>query len=101
MAERFYLCIDLKSFFASVEAVDRGLDPFTTNQLKKYFVEHSKNNNLVLFSSHNLDIVEKLCDRVYIIDQGEILREINLKEFRESGENLEEYFLSITNRVSQ
>ena len=31
MAERFYLCIDLKSFFASVEAVDRGLDPFTTN----------------------------------------------------------------------
>lgn len=78
-----------------------GLDPFTTNQLKKYFVEHSKNNNLVLFSSHNLDIVEKLCDRVYIIDQGEILREINLKEFRESGENLEEYFLSITNRVSQ
>lgn len=78
-----------------------GLDPFTTNQLKKYFVEHSKNNNLVLFSSHNLDIVEKLCDRVYIIDQGEILREINLKEFRESGENLEEYFLSITNRVSE
>ncbi|MDW2975023.1 MAG: hypothetical protein R8M70_03160 [Alphaproteobacteria bacterium] len=31
MAERFYLCIDLKSFFASVEAVERGLDPFTTN----------------------------------------------------------------------
>ena len=28
MAERFFLCIDLKSFFASVEAVDRGLDPF-------------------------------------------------------------------------
>ena len=43
----------------------------------------------------------EVCDRVYIIDQGEILREINLKEFRESGENLEEYFLSITNRVSQ
>ncbi len=78
-----------------------GLDPFTTNQLKKYFVEHSKNNNLVLFSSHNLDIVEKLCDRVYIIDQGKILREIILEEFRESGENLEEYFLSITNRVSE
>ncbi len=31
MAEKFYLCIDLKSFFASVECVDRGLDPFTTN----------------------------------------------------------------------
>lgn len=31
MAERAYLCIDLKSFFASVECVERGLDPFKTN----------------------------------------------------------------------
>ncbi len=30
-AERSYLCIDLKSFYASVECVDRGLDPFSTN----------------------------------------------------------------------
>ena len=31
MENKVYCCIDLKSFFASVEAVDRGLDPFTTN----------------------------------------------------------------------
>lgn len=31
MQERTYLCIDLKSFYASVECVDRGLDPLTTN----------------------------------------------------------------------
>lgn len=31
MAERTYLCIDLKSFFASVECVERGLDPFKAN----------------------------------------------------------------------
>ena len=29
--ERHYLCIDLKSFFASVECVERGLDPMTAN----------------------------------------------------------------------
>lgn len=29
--QKTYLCIDLKSFYASVECVDRGLDPFTTN----------------------------------------------------------------------
>lgn len=29
--ERTYMCIDLKTFFASVECVERGLDPFTTN----------------------------------------------------------------------
>lgn len=31
MAEKTYLCIDLKSFYASVECVERGLDPFNTN----------------------------------------------------------------------
>lgn len=31
MKKRYYLCIDLKSFFASVECVERGLDPMTTN----------------------------------------------------------------------
>ena len=29
--ERTYVCIDLKSFYASVECVDRGLDPLTAN----------------------------------------------------------------------
>lgn len=31
MADKFYVCIDLKSFYASVECVERGLDPMTTN----------------------------------------------------------------------
>ena len=31
MAERIYLAVDLKSFYASVECVERGLDPLTTN----------------------------------------------------------------------
>lgn len=78
-----------------------GLDPHTTNQLKNYFIEHSKNGNLVIFSSHNLDVVEKLCHRVYIIDQGVVLEEINLTELKEKGVNLEEYFLSITNKISK
>ena len=78
-----------------------GLDPYTANQVKLYFKQHSQNGNLVLFSSHNLDTVEKLCDRVYIIDQGKILEELNMKEFRASGRDLEEYFLSITKRVAR
>lgn len=31
ISDKTYICIDLKSFFASVEAIDRGLDPFTAN----------------------------------------------------------------------
>ncbi|MBQ4558456.1 MAG: ABC transporter ATP-binding protein [Clostridia bacterium] len=78
-----------------------GLDPHTANQLKNFFIEHSRKNNLVLFSSHNLDVVEKLCDRLYIIDQGVVLEEIDLKDFRKKGLDLEDYFLSSTNKVSK
>ena len=31
MEQNIFMCIDLKSFFASVECADRGLDPFTAN----------------------------------------------------------------------
>ena len=31
MKNRIFLCIDLKSFYASVECIERGLDPMTTN----------------------------------------------------------------------
>ena len=78
-----------------------GLDPYITNQLKQFFVDHSKKGNLVLFSSHNLDVVEKICDRAYIVDHGTIIEELNLNTFREQKKNLEEHFLSITNKVSQ
>lgn len=78
-----------------------GLDPYTANQVKEFFKTHSSEGNLVLFSSHNLDVVEKLCNRVYIIDQGQILEEINMEEFKRSGNDLEEYFLSITKKVAR
>ena len=78
-----------------------GLDPYTANQVKLFFKEHSKKGNLVLFSSHNLDVVEKLCDRVYIIDQGRLIAEINLEEFKKGGKDLETHFLAITNRVAK
>ncbi len=75
-----------------------GLDPNISNQLKKFFVKHSKQGNLVLFSSHNLDIVESLCDRAYVIDHGKLLTEINIKKLRKEGTRLEEYFLNITSK---
>ena len=78
-----------------------GLDPYTSNQVKQFFKKHSADGNLVLFSSHNLDVVEKLCDRAYIIDQGKILEEINIQEFKKEGKDLEEYFLSITKKVAR
>lgn len=78
-----------------------GLDPYTANQLKDFIKDYAKKGNLVLFSSHNLDVVSKLCDRVYIIDQGRVLEEIKMKVFKESNIDFEEYFLSITKRESR
>ena len=78
-----------------------GLDPHTANAVKDFFKEHAASGNLVLFSSHNLDVVSKLCNRVYVIDQGRILEEIDVSEFKASGRDLEEYFLSITQREAK
>lgn len=78
-----------------------GLDPHTANAVKTFFKEHAESGNLVLFSSHNLDVVAKLCNRVYIIDQGRILEEINVADFKATGRDLEEYFLNITQRVAR
>ena len=78
-----------------------GLDPYTANAVKTFFKQHAAEGNLVLFSSHNLDVVSKLCNRVYIIDQGRILEEINLADFKNTGRDLEEYFLTITQRVAK
>ncbi len=78
-----------------------GLDPFTASQVKLFFQQHAAAGNLVVFSSHNLDVVEKLCHRVYIIDQGQIIRELNMQEFKKSGQDFESYFLSITKRVAK
>lgn len=78
-----------------------GLDPYTSNQLKMYIKEYASKGNLVLFSSHNLDVVNKLCDRVYIIDQGRILEVLDMNEFKKRGKDFEEYFLSITKREAR
>lgn len=78
-----------------------GLDPFTMNQVKSFFKNYSEQGNLILFSSHDLNTVEHFCNRAYIIDQGELLKEINLKEFKQTGKDFHEYFLSITKRTSK
>ena len=73
-----------------------GLDPYTSNQVKEYFKIHAKRGNGVLFSSHNLDVVQKLCERCYVIDQGKLIKEIDIIEFNKKGQDLEKYFLEIT-----
>lgn len=74
-----------------------GLDPQSTFEIREYMKEHKRQGNTVFFSSHNIDMVEKLCDRVAIINRGQLMEIIDVKKFmKESKVPLEEYFLELT-----
>jgi ABC-2 type transport system ATP-binding protein len=49
-----------------------GLDPISMEEIKSFILDYAKSGKTVIFSSHILSIVEELCDRVAIIDHGEI-----------------------------
>ena len=72
-----------------------GLDPTSIYQVKECMKEHASKGNIVFFSSHLIDIVEKLCDRIAIIKHGEIQATTTVKEIEASGCTLEEFYLRI------
>lgn len=71
-----------------------GLDPTSIYQVKKCMKQHASEGNIVFFSSHIIDIVEKLCDRIAIIKKGEIQCVKTVKEIEDSGVTLEEFYLN-------
>lgn len=77
-----------------------GLDPRSSHRLKELMVEHTRNNWTLFFSTHVLEVAERLCDRVAIIDQGRIIACGTLDELRQgqTGETLESIFLELTER---
>ena len=76
-----------------------GLDPKSSYDLKQIMREHVKQNNTVFFSTHILEVAEKLCDRVGIINKGKLIfvgtYEEMKKEFQKNA-SLEEIFMEIT-----
>lgn len=73
-----------------------GLDPNSIYQVKQCMKIHASEGNIVFFSSHLIDIVEKLCDRVAIIKKGEIQCVKTVEEV-ENEMSLEEFYMSIIN----
>ena len=76
-----------------------GLDPQSAYQLKQAMRKHAEEGNTVFFSSHILDVVENLCDRVCIIKKGELQGIYDLKELKSRGESLEELFMNAISDV--
>ncbi len=75
-----------------------GLDPQSIDEIKEYMFSHKKAGNTVFFSTHNIDMAEKLCDRVGIMHNGRLLEVLDVKNFIASGQSLEEHFLKMTAR---
>ena len=74
-----------------------GLDPTSIHEVKQCMKEHAANGNIVFFSSHIIDVVEKICDRIAIIKKGKLRACTTIKELAERGIELEEFYLSIIN----
>ena len=74
-----------------------GLDPNSIYQVKECMRQHAAAGNIVFFSSHIIDIVEKLCGRIAIIKKGHIQCVKTVKEIEDSGESLEDFYLRIIN----
>ena len=74
-----------------------GLDPRSAMLLKEQMRAHCAAGNTVFFSTHVLEVAERLCDRIGIVDKGKLIAVGTLDELRSSsGETLESIFLERT-----
>ncbi len=71
-----------------------GLDPKAAFTLKEMMREHCEAGGSIFFSTHVLDVAEKLCDRVAIIKNGKLVTVGNTDEVKGS-DSLEEVFLDL------
>ena len=75
-----------------------GLDPRSARLIKDLLAQLGERGTAVLFSTHILEIAERMCDRVAIIDKGQIVAAGTLDELRNwrGQQSLEDIFLSVT-----
>ena len=75
-----------------------GLDPKASHDLKEMMREYTKEGNTVFFSTHVLEVAEKLCDRIGIINKGKLIfvgTYEEMKEMFKENASLEDLFLNL------
>lgn len=78
-----------------------GLDPKASFELKEMMKKHASKGNSVFFSTHVLEVAEKLCDRIGIINKGKLIFVGTYEEMKEKfkeNASLEDLFLEITEK---
>ncbi len=71
-----------------------GLDPKASHTLKEMMHEHCERGGSIFFSTHVLDVAEKLCDKVAIIKDGTLVISGSMEEVR-GNSSLEDVFLEL------
>ena len=71
-----------------------GLDPQTMKALCGIIRGYAEGERSVLFSSHNLDVVDKVCDKIAFIRKGRLVSVIEKKDMAE-GFDIEAHFRSV------
>lgn len=73
-----------------------GLDPKASHLLKQLMKEHCQQGGVIFFSTHVLEVAEKLCDRIAIIKQGKLIISGRTQDVTQN-ESLEDVFLELEN----
>ena len=73
-----------------------GLDPTSAFELKKMMREHADKGNSVFFSTHVLEVAEKLCDKIAIIDKGKVVFIGTLKELKDKYDHEKNLLQNVT-----
>ena len=77
-----------------------GLDPKSSFELKKIMRKKAENGDSIFFSTHVLEVAEKLCDRIGIINHGKLVFVGTYEEIKkelDENKSLEELYMEITN----
>ena len=72
-----------------------GLDIMAVEELKKMMREYANHNKCVFITSHNIDIISKICDRVAIINDGKVVELMDLNKDPNKRLQLGRIFLNI------
>ena len=72
-----------------------GLDPKATVILKELMHQTCENGGAIFFSTHVLDVAEKLCNKVAIIKDGKLIAAGPMEEIVKDGHSLEDIFLEV------
>ena len=74
-----------------------GLDPIATRRLREVMRQHCDNGGAIFFSTHVLEVAEKLCDSVAILRQGRLVASGTMEDVR-GDSSLEEVFMELEDK---